>query len=134
MIFKSLLRSVTVLTLITGSNQVIQAQNNGLQRPNIILIVADDLGYGELGCQSNMQIPTPNIDALAANGVRFTSGYVSSSVCSPSRAGLLTGKYQTRFGYEGNPIGAKMKIRCMDYPLFRKPWLTCFAMSDMQQH
>ena len=69
-------------------------------RPNVVLIYADDLGYGELGCQGNPQIPTPNIDAIAKNGIRFTSGYVSAPNCSPSRAGLLTGKYQTRFGYE----------------------------------
>jgi len=76
-------------------------------RPNIVLIIADDLGYGELGCQGNPQIPTPNIDAIAKNGIRFTSGYVSAPNCSPSRAGIMTGKYQTRFGYENNPIGAK---------------------------
>jgi arylsulfatase A-like enzyme len=103
----SILRGITVLTLIAGSNQVLQAQSNAQQRPNIILMVADDLGYGELGCQGNLQIPTPNIDAIASNGVRFTAGYVSSPTCSPSRAGILTGKYQTRFGYEENPIGAK---------------------------
>ena len=73
------------------------------KRPNILLIVADDLGYGELGCQGNPQIPTPHIDSLAANGVRFTSGYVSGPYCSPTRAGLLTGKYQQRFGHEFNP-------------------------------
>jgi arylsulfatase B len=75
-------------------------------KPNIILIVADDLGYGELGCQGNPQIPTPNIDAIANNGIRFTNGYVTASVCSPSRAALMTGKYQTRFGYEHNPLSA----------------------------
>jgi len=75
-------------------------------RPNIVLLFADDLGYGELGCQGNDEIPTPNIDSIAADGVRFTSGYVTAPFCSASRAGLLTGKYQTRFGYEFNPIGA----------------------------
>ncbi|MCA9067866.1 MAG: sulfatase, partial [Planctomycetaceae bacterium] len=75
------------------------------QKPNILLIVVDDLGYGELGCQGNSQIPTPNIDSLAKNGVRLTSGYVTASYCSPSRAGLLTGRYQTRFGHELNPVG-----------------------------
>lgn len=74
-------------------------------RPNIVLLIADDLGYGELGCQGNPEIPTPNIDAIAAKGVRFTAGYVSAPNCSPSRAGLLTGKFQTRFGYENNPTG-----------------------------
>jgi len=75
------------------------------QRPNIVLLLADDLGYGELGCQGNPQIPTPHIDSIAASGIRFTDGYVTAAYCSASRAGLLTGRYQTRFGYEFNPIG-----------------------------
>lgn len=74
-------------------------------RPNIVLIVADDLGYGELGCQGNPDVATPNIDSIARNGVRFTSGYVSSPYCCPSRAGLMTGRYQTRFGHEMNAVG-----------------------------
>lgn len=74
--------------------------------PNVVLICADDLGYGELGCQGNSQIPTPHIDSIAANGVRMTDGYVTAPYCSASRAGLITGRYQTRFGYEFNPIGA----------------------------
>ncbi len=73
--------------------------------PNIVLLVADDLGYGELGCQGNTDIPTPHIDRLAANGVRFTSGYVCNAYCSPSRAGFLTGRYPNRFGYETNMVG-----------------------------
>ena len=71
-------------------------------RPNIILIVADDLGYGDVGFNGSTQIRTPHLDALAAAGVRFTQGYVSSPVCSPSRAGLLTGRNQPRFGYDNN--------------------------------
>jgi arylsulfatase B len=74
-------------------------------RPNVILIVADDLGYGELGCYGNRDVPTPHIDSLARNGVRFTSGYITAPFCAASRAGLLTGRYQTRFGFEFNPIG-----------------------------
>ena len=73
------------------------------RKPNIVLILADDLGYGELGVQGSKDIPTPNIDSLAANGVRFTNGYVSCPVCSPTRAGLMTGRYQERFGHEFNP-------------------------------
>ena len=73
--------------------------------PNIILLLADDLGYGETGCQGNVQIPTPHIDSIANNGIRFTQGYVTAPFCSASRAGLLTGRYQTRFGYEFNPTG-----------------------------
>ena len=74
------------------------------EKPNIILIliVADDLGYGDVGFQGSTQIKTPNIDALAQSGVRFTQGYVSAPVCSPSRAGLLTGKMGVRFGYDNN--------------------------------
>ncbi|MDA7904227.1 sulfatase [bacterium] len=76
-------------------------------RPNIIVFFADDLGYGELGCQGNSEIPTPYIDSIAESGVRFTAGYVAGPNCSPSRAGLLTGRTPTRFGYEFNPIGAR---------------------------
>lgn len=87
-----------VLGLVVGDVSVARA-------PNIILILVDDLGYGELGCQGNAQIPTPHIDSIAANGVRFTNGYVSSPYCCPSRAGLMTGRYQTRFGHELNAVG-----------------------------
>jgi len=66
-------------------------------------MVADDLGYAELGVQGCKDISTPNIDSLAANGIRFTHGYVSCPVCSPTRAGLMTGRYQQRFGHEFNP-------------------------------
>ena len=72
-------------------------------RPNILLIVADDLGYNDVGFQGARDIPTPHLDRLAASGLRCTDGYVSYPVCSPSRAGILTGRYQQRFGYEFNP-------------------------------
>ncbi|QDU88835.1 Arylsulfatase [Pirellulimonas nuda] len=70
--------------------------------PNLLLIIADDLGYGDLGCTGSQTIATPNIDALAASGTFFSQGYVASAVCSPSRAGLMTGRDPRRFGYEGN--------------------------------
>jgi arylsulfatase A-like enzyme len=72
-------------------------------RPNIVVIVGDDMGYADVGVQGCKDIPTPNIDTLANAGVRCTSGYVSGPYCSPTRAGLLTGRYQTRFGHEFNP-------------------------------
>jgi arylsulfatase A-like enzyme len=72
-------------------------------RPNIILILADDLGYGGIGIQGCTDIPTPSIDSIARAGVRFTHGYVSAPLCSPTRAGLMTGRYQQRFGHETNP-------------------------------
>lgn len=81
--------------------------NAATRKPNILLIVADDLGYGELGCQGNPQIPTPHIDSIAKSGVRFTNAYVTAPVCSPSRAALMTGRYQTRFGHELNAIGTQ---------------------------
>jgi arylsulfatase A-like enzyme len=74
-------------------------------KPNILFIVGDDMGYADVGFHGCKDIPTPNLDALAASGVRCTSGYVSGPYCSPTRAGLLTGRYQTRFGHEFNPSG-----------------------------
>lgn len=82
-------------------------QSPAKARYNIVVIVADDLGFGETGMMGNREIPTPNIDALAESGVRCTSGYVTASYCSPSRAGIVTGRYQARFGYDANPTGKK---------------------------
>jgi arylsulfatase A-like enzyme len=73
------------------------------RRPDVIVILADDLGYGDTGVYGSKIAKTPNIDALAESGIRFTDGYVTNPVCSPSRAGLMTGRYQQRFGYEFNP-------------------------------
>lgn len=72
-------------------------------KPNVLVIVADDLGYADLGFQGARDIPTPNLDALAKQGVRCTNGYVSHPFCSPTRAGLMTGRYQQHFGHENNP-------------------------------
>ncbi len=69
---------------------------------------------GDIGCQGVTDFKTPNIDAFAANGVRFTSGYASCTVGSPSRAGLLTGRYQTRFGHEFNLGGENVDNQVPD--------------------
>lgn len=101
---------ILLFLLLAIVGQPVEASPNGARRfgkPNIIVILADDLGYGELGCQGNPQIPTPHIDSLAQQGVRFTAAYVTGPNCSPSRAGLLVGKFPTRFGHEFNPIGAQ---------------------------
>lgn len=74
-----------------------------IRHPNIVLIVSDDQGYADVGCYGCKDIPTPHLDSLARDGVRFTDGYVSCPVCSPTRAGLMTGRYQQRFGHETNP-------------------------------
>jgi arylsulfatase A-like enzyme len=73
------------------------------RRPNIILIVADDLGYSDLQSYGNAAIHTPNIDNLGSAGARFTQAYVTSPICSPSRMGMMTGRYQNRFGGEYMP-------------------------------
>jgi len=81
-------------------------------RPNLIVILADDMGYGDIGCYGSPDVPTPHIDSLAKNGTRFTDAYVSCAVCSPSRVALLTGRYQHRFGHEFNsgPIEREAEV------------------------
>lgn len=71
-------------------------------KPNIVILFADDLGYADLGCQGSKEVISPHTDSIAANGVRFTAGYVTAPQCCPSRAGLLPGRYQNRFGFEDN--------------------------------
>jgi len=83
-----------------------QTKNGQTQRPNILLIVSDDVGYADIGIYGSRDIPTPNIDRLAQEGIRFTNAYVSGPYCSPTRAGLMTGRYPQRFGYEFNPDGS----------------------------
>src|ERR1044072_1004265 len=68
------------------------------QQPNVIIYFVDDLGYGDLSCYGSKAINTPNLDKMAGEGIRLTSFVTASSVCSPSRAGLLTGRYPTRGG------------------------------------
>ena len=80
-------------------------------KPNILLIVSDDHGYADVGFQGCKDIPTPNIDSLAHNGLRFTNGYVAATYCSPSRAGLMTGRYPTRFGHEFNSVANTIGLR-----------------------
>jgi arylsulfatase A-like enzyme len=79
-----------------------QSAHSNQGKPNFILIVADDLGFADLSLHGSKQIPTPNIDRLAAEGINFTQGYVSAPVCAPSRAGLMTGKNQVKFGFDNN--------------------------------
>lgn len=72
--------------------------------PNIIVILTDDLGYQDVGFNGSTDIKTPHIDQIAENGVKFTNAYVTYAVCGPSRAGLITGRYQDRFGFSRNPL------------------------------
>src|SRR5262249_23613737 len=99
------------------------------KKPNVIVILADDVGYGEFGFQGNKQIPTPNIDSIAKNGVRFTNGYIAATYCSPSRAALMTGRYPTRFGHEfnstHNAVGLSLKETTMAQRLKDLGYATC---------
>lgn len=92
-----------VLTLSVISATRLDASPSAAQKPNILVIVADDMGYADSSMQGCTDVRTPHIDSLAKNGVRFTNGYVSGCVCSPSRAGLISGRYQQRFGHDANP-------------------------------
>ncbi len=96
-IFRTLLFAA-VSAVIVGNSFAADAK-----KPNILFIVGDDMGYADVGFNGCKDIPTPNLDSLAKSGVRFPSGYVSAPYCSPTRAGLLTGRYQERFGHEFNP-------------------------------
>src|SRR5262245_6343574 len=98
------LAATTVLLSIACVSR--QTENGQTPRPNILLIVSDDLGYADLGIHGSRDIPTPNIDRLARDGIYFTDAYVSGPYCSPTRAGLMTGRYPQRFGYEFNPDGS----------------------------
>lgn len=91
-----------VLAVLLPVSMSAESAASSPKPPNFILLLADDLGYGDLGVTGSKQIPTPHIDSLAAEGVRFTNAYVSSSVCAPSRAGLMTGKHQASFGFRDN--------------------------------
>jgi arylsulfatase A-like enzyme len=82
------------------------------RRQNVIVLLVDDLGYADLGFQGCKDIPTPHLDALAKGGIRCTNGYFSGPYCSPTRAGLLTGRYQTRFSHEFNPRGTTRTTAC----------------------
>ncbi len=78
------------------------------RKPNIVVLLGDDMGYHDISLHGSTEIPTPHIDSIAKNGIRFTSGYVSGPYCSPTRAGLMTGRYQTRFGHEFNEGPGRM--------------------------
>lgn len=93
---------LSVLSVLLPDARSAEVAARSPKPPNFILMLADDLGYGDLGVTGSKQIPTPHIDSLAASGVRFTNAYVSSPVCAPSRAGLITGRHQAAFGFRDN--------------------------------
>src|SRR5829696_5355068 len=86
-------------------------------RPNIVFLLADDLGYGDLGCYGQAKIKTPNLDRLAAEGVRFTDCYAGSTVCAPSRCALMTGLHTGHCRTRGNggAPGGNVPLRPDDF-------------------
>lgn len=108
MIHKHNLTALAVLALTTASALIAREQ------PNFVVIVADDLGFADVGYHGSEEIPTPNIDSIAAQGVHFLQGYSNGSVCTPTRAALLTGRYQNRLGCDNTTAPYK---RSEDSPI-----------------
>jgi arylsulfatase A-like enzyme len=96
------LAALTGLVCVSGAATQGTKEATKVAKPNILLLVGDDIGWGDIGCYGSTQIPTPNLDRLAKEGMRFSSGYATAALCSPSRAALLTGRYQQRNSLENN--------------------------------
>ena len=92
-----------IICLFISFSSLSQVNNSKKSKPNVIVIMVDDMGYEDVGFNGCKDIPTPNIDKIANNGVKFTNGYTSYAVCGPSRAGFITGRYGQRFGFARNP-------------------------------
>src|SRR5262245_4477786 len=92
--------SALVLAVVFAGIRPAQSAPAPASKPNSVFILADDLGYGDIGCMGATDIKTPNIDRIAAEGVKFTNFYANAPVCSPTRAGFMTGRWQQRFGLE----------------------------------
>ena len=104
------LTGATAAGLLTSC--LLAGQKKAKQRkPNIVVIISDDQGYADVGVHGCKDIPTPHLDSIARNGIHFTNGYVSCPVCSPTRAGLMTARYQQRFGHEFNTGPAPGSLR-----------------------
>lgn len=96
---------ICLVLLLFGCSNGKKSNISDAKKPNVIVIIADDAGYIDFGFMGSKDLETPNLDKLARNGVIFTDAHVSATVCAPSRAGLITGKYQQRLGFEANGTG-----------------------------
>jgi arylsulfatase A-like enzyme len=116
-VFRRFLQPLVLIACVFVSSSAL-AQSG---QPNIVIILADDLGYGDVAFNGCPDYPTPNIDSLTINGVGCSSGYVTQSFCSPSRAGLITGRYPHRFGYDNQPendtINPRLGLPIQELPL-----------------
>ena len=106
-------RRALAIVCLTG----IATAAGAAERPNLMIILADDMGYGDLSCYGSKQIATPNLDALAERGVRCRQAYVAMMVCAPSRAGLMTGRNPSRFGFEHNLVGTTSYYKDVGLPV-----------------
>ena len=97
--------SLVVLAALSLAPVAVFAQARATRPPNVVLIITDDVGYGDIGSFGAPDVRTPNIDRIAREGVRLTDFYANGATCSPTRAGLMTGRYQQRVGIEA-PLGA----------------------------
>lgn len=107
------------ITGVTAQQRSSTTGGQASRKPNVVFILGDDLGYCDISMYGCKDIPTPNIDSIGKNGIKFTNAYVSAPVCSPSRAGLMTGRYQQRFGFEFNagPLQRAINNKDMGLPL-----------------
>ena len=87
-----------IVTTVMIAMTVARSRADDERTPNILLFMADDLGYGDLGCYGNTSVSTPNLDKLAAEGIKMTHSLAAASLCTPSRASFLTGRYPIRSG------------------------------------
>src|SRR5829696_6081574 len=104
--YNAFVRITLPLLVVCLSAASAAAQAPAAAKPNVVLIITDDVGYGDLGSYGAPDLKTPNIDRLARDGVRLTDFYANGSTCTPTRAGLITGRYQQRFALE-LPLGAR---------------------------
>ncbi|MBU2878957.1 sulfatase [Aliiglaciecola sp. 3_MG-2023] len=115
---KKMLIKTTLIFAISGfllSSAIASEQPVHVKKPNIVFLFSDDAGFADFGFQGSDTMITPNLDKLATQGVKFTQAYVSASTCGPSRAGLMTGRYQQRFGYEENNVpGYMSEVSALD--------------------
>src|SRR3970040_1503334 len=96
---------LTAVLAAAGSIGPAGAQSGDLRRPNVVLIMTDDVGYGDFGSYGAPDVKTPHIDSLARDGVRLTDFYANGATCTPTRTGLISGRYQQRFALE-QPLGS----------------------------
>lgn len=101
---QSILSALCFILAVASASGQAPEPITGASKPNVLVLLMDDLGYNELGCFGHAELRTPNADRLAQEGIRLTSFYCSAPSCSPSRAGLLTGRIPARYGID-QPIG-----------------------------